>query len=171
MRAKGGSVSDCPLVRLAQHRKILKTLEQPGMVAIPMNQWLRFFEALEFISRRNRFQGQVENTRKSAIFYKSGFRRSIMRSHFSATQNHSLSSHKRNNLHFSRLVAMIESAKMVKAASDVIPLSKRPQDIVILVFFWINLIFITYMVDVEQLISCWFSTPHSASSGLSSSDR
>jgi hypothetical protein len=47
---------------------------------------------------------------------------------------------------------MIESAKMVNAASDVIPLSKRPQDIVILVFFWINLIFITYMVDVEQLI-------------------
>lgn len=47
---------------------------------------------------------------------------------------------------------MIESAKMVKAASDVIPLSKRPGDIVILVFFWINLIFITYMVDVEQLI-------------------
>jgi hypothetical protein len=53
MRAKGGSVSDCPLVRLAQHRKILKTLEQTGMVALPMNQWLRFFEALEFISREH----------------------------------------------------------------------------------------------------------------------
>jgi len=47
---------------------------------------------------------------------------------------------------------MIESVKMVNAESDVIPLSKRPGDIVILVFFWINLIFITYMVDVEQLI-------------------
>jgi hypothetical protein len=57
-----------------------------------------------------------------------------------------------DNPHFSRLVAMIKSAKMVKAASDVIPLSKRPQDVVILVFFWVNLIFITYMVDVEQLI-------------------
>jgi hypothetical protein len=56
MRAKGGSVSDCPLVRLAQHRKILKTFEQTGMVAIPMNQWLRFFEALEFISREHGHQ-------------------------------------------------------------------------------------------------------------------
>ena len=47
---------------------------------------------------------------------------------------------------------MIESAKMDKAASDIVPLSKRPGDIVILVFIWINLIFIAYMVDVEQLV-------------------
>jgi EXPERA (EXPanded EBP superfamily) len=33
-----------------------------------------------------------------------------------------------------------------------IPLSERPGDIAILVFFVINLLFITYIVDVEQLI-------------------
>ena len=33
-----------------------------------------------------------------------------------------------------------------------IPLKKRPLDIVIIVFFIINLIFITYMIDVEQLV-------------------
>jgi hypothetical protein len=33
----------------------------------------------------------------------------------------------------------------------VIPLSQRKGDIAILVFYWINLLFITYVVDVEQL--------------------
>jgi hypothetical protein len=33
-----------------------------------------------------------------------------------------------------------------------IPLKKRPLDIIIIVFFIINLIFITYMIDVEQLV-------------------
>src|ERR1700729_555376 len=33
-----------------------------------------------------------------------------------------------------------------------LPLSKRPMDIVLIVFFCINLFFITYIVDVEQLI-------------------
>jgi EXPERA (EXPanded EBP superfamily) len=33
-----------------------------------------------------------------------------------------------------------------------IPLSKRPGDIAILVFFVINILFITYIVDIEQLI-------------------
>jgi len=33
-----------------------------------------------------------------------------------------------------------------------IPLSKRPGDIVILVFFLINVLFITYFVDLEQLV-------------------
>jgi hypothetical protein len=32
-----------------------------------------------------------------------------------------------------------------------IPLSARKKDIAILVFYWINLLFITYVVDVEQL--------------------
>lgn len=32
------------------------------------------------------------------------------------------------------------------------PLSKRPVDIVIIVFFLINLLFITYIVDLEQLV-------------------
>ena len=32
-----------------------------------------------------------------------------------------------------------------------IPLSARKRDVAILVFYWINLLFITYVVDVEQL--------------------
>ena len=36
-------------------------------------------------------------------------------------------------------------------ASRVIPLSARKGDIAILVFYWVNLLFITYVVDVEQL--------------------
>jgi hypothetical protein len=35
--------------------------------------------------------------------------------------------------------------------SHVIPLSKRPIDILILAFFFVNILFITYVVDVEQL--------------------
>lgn len=34
----------------------------------------------------------------------------------------------------------------------VIPLSRRKGDIAILVFFWINILFITYVVDVEQIV-------------------
>ena len=36
--------------------------------------------------------------------------------------------------------------------NNIIPLSRRPIDIVILVFFVINLLFITYIVDLEQLV-------------------
>ncbi len=34
----------------------------------------------------------------------------------------------------------------------VIPLSERKGDIAVLVFFWINILFITYVVDVEQIV-------------------
>ena len=34
----------------------------------------------------------------------------------------------------------------------VIPLSRRKGDIVVLVFFWINILLITYIVDVEQIV-------------------
>src|SRR5436305_11210841 len=34
----------------------------------------------------------------------------------------------------------------------IIPLSKRPGDIAILAFFFINILFISYIVDIEQLI-------------------
>lgn len=34
----------------------------------------------------------------------------------------------------------------------VVPLRRRPQDIAILAFFWINLVLITYLVDLEQLV-------------------
>jgi len=33
-----------------------------------------------------------------------------------------------------------------------IPLKKRPLDISILSFFWINILFITYLIDLEQLV-------------------
>lgn len=33
-----------------------------------------------------------------------------------------------------------------------LPLSKRPMDIAILIFFGINLVFITYIIDLEQLV-------------------
>ena len=34
----------------------------------------------------------------------------------------------------------------------VIPLSRRKGDIVVLAFFWLNLLLITYIVDVEQIV-------------------
>jgi hypothetical protein len=33
-----------------------------------------------------------------------------------------------------------------------IPLAKRPGDIAILAFFLVNILFITYIVDLEQLV-------------------
>ena len=44
---------DCPLVLLARNRKILKTFEDSGMVAIPVIEWLRFFETLAYINRES----------------------------------------------------------------------------------------------------------------------
>ncbi|HEU0174961.1 MAG TPA: hypothetical protein VFV58_11940 [Blastocatellia bacterium] len=44
-------MDDCPLVRLANNLKILQKFEQSGQVAIPLTDWLRFFEALTFINR------------------------------------------------------------------------------------------------------------------------
>jgi len=37
-------------------------------------------------------------------------------------------------------------------APDLKPLSKRPVDIAIIIFFIINLFFITYIIDLEQLV-------------------
>ena len=34
----------------------------------------------------------------------------------------------------------------------VIPLSRRKGDIVVLVYFWINILLIPYIVDVEQIV-------------------
>jgi len=44
---------DCPLVQLAKYRQIQKRFEESGMVAIPEREWLRFFEALAFITRES----------------------------------------------------------------------------------------------------------------------
>jgi hypothetical protein len=49
-------MSDCPLVRLAYSLKILKQFERTGRVAIPLTDWIRFFEALAFM----RQEGQRE---------------------------------------------------------------------------------------------------------------
>jgi hypothetical protein len=40
----------CPLVRLANNIKLLKTFERTGQVAVPLSEWLWFFEALAYIS-------------------------------------------------------------------------------------------------------------------------
>ena len=34
----------------------------------------------------------------------------------------------------------------------VIPLSRRKGDIIVLGFFWLNILLITYIVDVEQIV-------------------
>jgi hypothetical protein len=44
-------MSDCPLVKLATNRKLLKQFEQTGQLKIHISDWLRFFEVLAFISR------------------------------------------------------------------------------------------------------------------------
>ena len=35
---------------------------------------------------------------------------------------------------------------------ETIPLSQRRHDILILIFFWVNILFITYQIDIEQLV-------------------
>lgn len=45
---------------------------------------------------------------------------------------------------------MLNQTQHMQPAS--LPLSKRPMDIAIIVFFCINLFFITYIVDLEQLV-------------------
>jgi hypothetical protein len=44
-------MSVCPLVRLATDLKLLKQFEQTGQVAIPVIDWLYFFQALAFLKR------------------------------------------------------------------------------------------------------------------------
>ena len=38
------------------------------------------------------------------------------------------------------------------SSRQIIPLKQRPLDIAILVFFFVNILFITYIVDIEQLV-------------------
>jgi hypothetical protein len=44
-------MSDCPLVRLTNNLKLLKKFNESGMVAIPLTDWIRFFETLAFMTR------------------------------------------------------------------------------------------------------------------------
>src|SRR5262245_56248683 len=41
---------------------------------------------------------------------------------------------------------------MAPATREILPLRKRPADIVWILFFFVNLTFITYIVDIEQII-------------------
>jgi hypothetical protein len=41
----------CPLVKLTKNRRTLKKFEETGRVALPLSDWLRFFEALTFLDR------------------------------------------------------------------------------------------------------------------------
>lgn len=43
-------MDDCPLVRLAYGCKILKQFKETGKVAIHLDDWIRFFEALAFVN-------------------------------------------------------------------------------------------------------------------------
>jgi hypothetical protein len=43
-------MDDCPLVRLAYSCKILKQFEETGKVAIHLDDWIRFFEALACVN-------------------------------------------------------------------------------------------------------------------------
>jgi hypothetical protein len=44
-------MSDCPLVQLTNNLKLLKKFNESGMVVIPLTDWIRFFEALAFMTR------------------------------------------------------------------------------------------------------------------------
>ncbi len=44
------------------------------------------------------------------------------------------------------------STQTIQGDREVIPLSQRPVDIAIVAFFLVNLLFITYVVDLEQLV-------------------
>ena len=43
-------MEECPFVRHVENLKLLKKFEQTGLVAIPISQWIRFFEALAFLA-------------------------------------------------------------------------------------------------------------------------
>jgi hypothetical protein len=48
---------DYPLARLAYNRKLLKKFDETGKIAIPLTDWIRFFEALAVIYQ----EGHREN--------------------------------------------------------------------------------------------------------------
>ena len=43
-------MDECPLVRHVENLKLLKQFDQAGQVAIPIAQWMWFFEALAFLA-------------------------------------------------------------------------------------------------------------------------
>jgi hypothetical protein len=43
-------MNECPLVRHVENLKLLKKFDQTGYVAIPISEWIWFFEALAFLA-------------------------------------------------------------------------------------------------------------------------
>jgi hypothetical protein len=43
-------MGECPLVRHVENLKLLKKFDQTGHVAIPISDWIRFFQALAFLA-------------------------------------------------------------------------------------------------------------------------
>lgn len=43
-------MDECPLVRHVENLKLLRKFDQTGQVAIPISDWIRFFEALAFLA-------------------------------------------------------------------------------------------------------------------------
>lgn len=68
-------MSDCPLVRLATNLKLLKQFEQTGQVVIPMTNWIRFFEALAFMSRDGRQEIYCAIMEGRFVFSKTPFKK------------------------------------------------------------------------------------------------
>ena len=44
-------MSDRPLVRLAENIKLLKKLDETGIAIIHIDEWLRFFEVMAYLTR------------------------------------------------------------------------------------------------------------------------
>lgn len=43
-------MDECPLVRHVENLKLLREFDQTGQVAIPISDWIWFFEALAFLA-------------------------------------------------------------------------------------------------------------------------
>lgn len=54
---------------------------------------------------------------------------------------------------------------------QVVPLRERPVDVAIFIFFCINILFITYLIDLEQLVSTSAAAPPQAACLLGATDR
>jgi hypothetical protein len=68
-------VSDCPIVRLANNLKLLKKFDESGMVAIPLTDWIRFFEALALMTRDGQLVIYSTIVEGSLVFSKVPFKK------------------------------------------------------------------------------------------------
>lgn len=68
-------MSDCPLIRLAYNRKILKQFDESGIVVIPMADWIRFFESLAFMNRDGHQEIYCAIVEGYLVFSKTSFKK------------------------------------------------------------------------------------------------